>query len=155
MSCPLRVLDIWFYREFHDLDKIVGPVGLEPTTNRLWVDLPVQLGLTRRVSAYKCLATWSFTMNNLISSKREAMSLIYVIPFGLGLYGFFEGTDQDGIMGFLNNDTVVYCFLGVGLVGMIIDLVLLYKKMKSNQKKAAEEDKYQSENELKDRHRNR
>lgn len=94
-------------------------------------------------------------MNNLIRSKREAMSLIYAIPFGLGLYGFFKGTDQDGIMGFLNNDTVVYCFLGVGLVGMIIDLVLLYKKMKSNQKKAAEEDKYQSENELKDRHRSR
>lgn len=35
MSCPLRVLDIWFYRELHDLDKMVGPLGLEPTTNRL------------------------------------------------------------------------------------------------------------------------
>jgi len=34
MSCPLRVLE-FFCRKFHDLDKMVGPVGLEPTTNRL------------------------------------------------------------------------------------------------------------------------
>jgi hypothetical protein len=27
--------DIWFYFDFGDLDKMVGPVGLEPTTDRL------------------------------------------------------------------------------------------------------------------------
>jgi hypothetical protein len=94
-------------------------------------------------------------MSNFVSSKREAMSLIYIVPFGLGLWGFFNEPGQDGIMGFLKNDTVVYCFLGVGLVGMVIDFVSFYKKIKSNQKKVAEEDKYQSENELKDQHRSK
>jgi hypothetical protein len=100
-------------------------------------------------------------MINLFSSKREAfpkreaLTLIYIIPFALGLLGFFEEISPDENLGFLSNTTVVYCFLGIGLVGSVIDLVLVYKKIQSNQKTAAEEDNHRSENELKDRHRNR
>ena len=100
-------------------------------------------------------------MINLFSSKREAfpkreaLTFIYLIPFALGLLGFFEEISPDGNLGFLSNTTVVYCFLGIGLVGSVIDVVLFYKKIQSNQKTAAEEDNHRSENELKDRHRNR
>ena len=100
-------------------------------------------------------------MINLFSSKREAfpkreaLTLIYIIPFALGLLGFFEEISPDENLGFLSNTTVVYCFLGIGLVGSVIDVVLFYKKIQSNQKTAAEEDNHRSENELKDRHRNR
>ena len=101
-------------------------------------------------------------MINLFSSKREAfpkreaLTLIYIIPLALGLLGFFfKEISPDGNLGFLSNTTVVYCFLGIGLVGSVIDVVLFYKKIQSNKKTAAEEDNHRSENELKDRHRNR
>ena len=84
-------------------------------------------------------------MNNFMGYKREAMSTIYPVSLGLGVWGFFNDAPQENIMAFLNNDSIVYGFLGFGLVGMIVDFFLLYKKLIRNKKKAAEKSRYKIE----------
>jgi len=74
-------------------------------------------------------------MNNFMGYKREAMSTIYPVSLGLGVWGFFNDAPQENIMAFLNNDSIVYGFLGFGLVGMIVDFFLRYKKLIRNKKK--------------------
>jgi len=81
-------------------------------------------------------------MNNFMGYKREAMSTIYAGSLGLGVWGFFNDAPQENIMAFLNNDSIVYGFLGFGLVGMIVDFFLFYKKLIRNKKKAAEKSRY-------------
>ncbi|MDG1165144.1 MAG: hypothetical protein P8N61_07205 [Porticoccaceae bacterium] len=77
-------------------------------------------------------------MNNFMGFKRKAMFAIYMVPFSLGVWGLFNDPPQENTMAFLNNDTIVYGFLGfglVGMIGMIVDFFLLYKKLIRNKKR--------------------
>jgi hypothetical protein len=78
-------------------------------------------------------------MKSPFYSKQEALSYIYIIPGGLGIYGFFEVPPQEGIIGFLNSEIIIYYLLGVGLIGAVIHFVLFVKEEQSERKKTAEE----------------
>jgi hypothetical protein len=77
-------------------------------------------------------------MKSPFYSKQEALSYIYIIPGGLGIYGFFEVPPQEGIIGFLNSEIIIYCLLGIGLIGAVIHFVLFVKEEQSERKKTAE-----------------
>jgi len=80
-------------------------------------------------------------MKNQFYSRRETLAYIYIIPAGLGIYGFVEVPPQEGIMGFLNNEIIVYCLLGIGLIGAVIDSVLFVKEKQSDKGKRSEREK--------------